>query len=1021
MSEMRERFLRLLKDDILKLDLAELDFGIYRILNYRRNEVEAFLDVELPRRIDAELAKLPGAPTEDEQGRIFHHLYTFLSRYYDDGDFIMRPRRGRNAAYSVPYNGQDVHFWWATRASHYVKSGERFTNYVWREGPRAVRIEVAEADLEKDNGKGAKRYYLPESIVVGDNQLVVRLSYRPLDKDEAKRFEKKSRAADNADDGDVDPASPGRTPQERILNAWLEGNCPRKAKVPAGVDKALLAKHLTRYVVGQSSDFFVHPDLGDFLAGEIEYYLKNEFIEMWDRADGDALVRERGKLAVVRDLGLALVAFLAAIEDVQAQLFEKRKFVLQADWLARASALPQDEEAQGLIEEACANVDQVKEWLTWLGEAPLKGTALKKPSKRGKALLDKYPHLCVHTRHFGEPFKYRLLALFNDIESATGGTLINSENYAALRTLAFAYRRRVKCIYIDPPYNTGKDEFLYNDALGQHGTWATMILERLRSASILLERDGALFASIDHNERDRLYDLLGQVFGADNRLGEIVWHNVTDNNPTQIATEHEYVECAGASEEARAKPWKSGISHAKDELVRVGKELVDRYGDSQELQDAYTKWFRENKAFLGRLDRYKYIDAGGVYTGSQSVHNPGKEGYRYDVIHPRTGKPCRQPLMGYRFPKETMDELLAEGRIIFGEDEDKIVELKLYAHEFVDKRASVLVLDGRAGANELRALFAGSLPFKNPKPTGLIEELVPFVAGNGSIVLDHFAGSGTTGHAVVNLNREDGGTRRFVLVEQGEYFDSVLLPRIAKIIICPRWKDGKPKAGVEMRSTEGENADAHWSERSPKLVQVLRLERYEDSLDALELPSEAEARRAGQMSFSGDTLLRYVHEATAGKGSVMLNHAGLSRPFDYIIPQTQHGSRALVPVDLAATALILLGLHPVRVRDVRRKQGRRAERYLFIEGRPNSKPRELHLLFLRDCDDSLTGDPLRKHAESEMRWLDEVVSKHFGKQPADYKTVWYNRNAVLSSPNGRSLDPEIIRRMLERAPRELNA
>ncbi|TMH68592.1 MAG: hypothetical protein E6H48_04690 [Betaproteobacteria bacterium] len=114
-----DKFVGLLKDDILKLDLAELDFGIYRILNYRRREIETFLDRELPLNIDAALAKLPGAATEDER-RIFHHLYTFFSRYYDDGDFVTRPRRGRHAAYSVPYNGQDVHFWWATKGSHYT-------------------------------------------------------------------------------------------------------------------------------------------------------------------------------------------------------------------------------------------------------------------------------------------------------------------------------------------------------------------------------------------------------------------------------------------------------------------------------------------------------------------------------------------------------------------------------------------------------------------------------------------------------------------------------------------------------------------------------------------------------------------------------------------------------------------------------------------------------------------------------------------------------------------------------------
>jgi len=265
---------------------------------------------------------------------------------------------------------------------------------------------------------------------------------------------------------------------------------------------------------------------------------------------------------------------------------------------------------------------------------------------------------------------------------------------------------------------------------------------------------------------------------------------------------------------------------------------------------------------------------------------------------------------------------------------------------------------------------------------------------------------------VINLNREDGGSRRFVLVEQGEYFDTVLLPRIAKVIACPEWKDGQPKPGVAMTGDE-----EHWSARSPALVQVLRLERYEDSLDALELPSEEAARRAGQLSFAGESLLRYVHEAAAGKASVTLNHAQLSRPFALTIPQTRHGVPVPVEVDLATTALLLLGLHPVRLREVAREH-RVSRRYLFIEARPNGKPQELHLLFLRDVDDELTGEPARQSAVAERDWLVATIGQHFGRAPGDYACVWYNRDAILPSANGRSLDPEVIRRMLERAPQE---
>lgn len=151
------------------------------------------------------------------------------------------------------------------------------------------------------------------------------------------------------------------------------------------------------------------------------------------------------------------------------------------------------------------------------------------------------------------------------------------------------------------------------------------------------------------------------------------------------------------------------------------------------------KWYKENKWQLSPLDRYKYIDEEGVYTGSQSVHNPGKEGYRYDIIHPTTGKPCKQPLMGYRFPEETMKGMIEEGRILFGQDESKLIEIKLYAKEYVDKLSSVYTSDSRSAANDLKKLFPEHKQlFKNPKPVELIEHLLSFMQGDDFYIMDFF-------------------------------------------------------------------------------------------------------------------------------------------------------------------------------------------------------------------------------------------------------------------------------------------
>ena len=373
---------------------------------------------------------------------------------------------------------------------------------------------------------------------------------------------------------------------------------------------------------------------------------------------------------------------------------------------------------------------------------------------------------------------------------------ISGDNLDALKHLVKSYSGKVKCIYIDPPYNTGKDDFAYNDKFkftaeeleeklsiseeqaqrifamttnhaASHAAWLTFMMPRLQCAKDLLSDDGVIFISIDDNEQANLKLLCDYVFGEENFMGQVIWKNVTDNNPTQITCEHEYILCYSKYKENITTAWKSKVSAIKDELIKIGTELNQQYTGAN-LQGAWKKWFSEHKSQLGPLSDYKFIDEGGVYTGSRSVHNPGKNGYYYDVIHPTTGKPCTLPLMGYRFPETSMRKMIEEGRILFGEDENKLVEIKVYASEYQDKFSSVYDSDGRTAANELRALFPEFKQiFKNPKPTELIEHILSFFDLEDSYFVDFFSGSGTTAHALMNLNNDEK-QRKFILVQLPE-------------------------------------------------------------------------------------------------------------------------------------------------------------------------------------------------------------------------------------------------------------
>ena len=424
---------------------------------------------------------------------------------------------------------------------------------------------------------------------------------------------------------------------------------------------------------------------------------------------------------------------------------------------------------------------------------------------------------------------------------------ISGDNLDALKHLLKSYAGKVKCIYIDPPYNTGSDGFVYNDSFkftpeelekklsidedeakrildltsrgsSTHSAWLMFMSPRLQLARQFLSKNGVAFISIDENEQANLKLQCDYIFGEDNFLGTIVWNNATDNNPTNIAIEHEYILCFARDKESLESEWKSNISDIKELLIRIGNEFTSKY-EGEELQKVWKKWYRENKKQLGPFDDYKFIDEGGVYTGSRSVHNPGKEGYRYDIIHPITKKPCTQPLMGYRFPETSMQKLINEGRILFGDDESKLVEIKLYASEYQDKFSSVYEYDSRAGANELKKLFPEAKQiFKNPKPIDVVEHILSYIDAEDLYIMDFFGGSSTTAHAIMQLNQKQNTKLRYIMVQIKEKIDEnkeayKLGYRTIDEIGCERIKRAAAKINSENPLYSGDLGFKHYTLR----------------------------------------------------------------------------------------------------------------------------------------------------------------------------------------------------------------
>ncbi|MCA0910999.1 site-specific DNA-methyltransferase [Qipengyuania gaetbuli] len=410
----------------------------------------------------------------------------------------------------------------------------------------------------------------------------------------------------------------------------------------------------------------------------------------------------------------------------------------------------------------------------------------------------------VYNHHLTVPFRPLEMQADKGIGNARldGNLIVHGDNLHALKALLPMYAGKIDCFYIDPPYNTGKDDWSYSDRVDapmikewvndnpinvddklRHDKWLTMMWPRVSLIRELLRPGGILFVSIDDNEVAAATLMLQELFGDRSHLGTIIWKNATDNNPTNVAVEHEYVLVFCHKRDEVEPVWKSPWSDLKEQMTAVGAKILDQSSDLEEAQASYSKWFRQHRSQLGPLAEYNRIDDGGIYTASRSVHNPGKEGYRWELENPLTGKPVPQPLMGYRFPEETRDKLLEQNRIIFSENEDQLIRLRLPLSDYREKMPSLIEIDGRRGANELRAIFPErKQAFKNPKTFTLIEWLLSYVTDQSAIIVDSFAGSGTTAHAVLELNRRDGGNRRFILAEGEDYADDLTAERVRRVI-----------------------------------------------------------------------------------------------------------------------------------------------------------------------------------------------------------------------------------------------
>lgn len=381
----------------------------------------------------------------------------------------------------------------------------------------------------------------------------------------------------------------------------------------------------------------------------------------------------------------------------------------------------------------------------------------------------------------------------------TENLFIEGDNLDALKLLQENYLGKVKMIYIDPPYNTGKD-FIYNDDFSEssaeffarsqqfdeegnrliantesngrfHSDWLSMMYSRLKLARNLLADDGVIFISCDDNEQANLKRLCDEIFGEPNFIGVLILKTATDNNPRQINTEHEYITCY-ARNKNNLKHWKIENKKAQrieDKYWELREKFVNNIG---EIQKELRSWIKNNKGDLDGVTHYDNIDEKGVFHDGD-IANTTFGGYKYDVIHPVTGKVCKVPEKGFRFPKDTLEKMVQENDIMFGLDETTLIKPKIRISEAKDILRTVIYEDGRSSTKAFENLMARDI-FQNPKSPTILERLISFVVEPKDIVLDFFAGSGTIAEAVINLNTKTNLNLKFIQVQIAEDLDEAM-------------------------------------------------------------------------------------------------------------------------------------------------------------------------------------------------------------------------------------------------------
>ncbi len=690
----------------------------------------------------------------DFRGELFDKLYTFFHRYFcESGSIYFRHIPVFSKLYERVYqDGQDVALSWKTQMLYYVKSdvlvrsmpvelAEPGRSY----GTRHFYFDATECEHKRNNER-REFIFIFDKVVRGEGKVI----HLKVDYVGEKR----------------------KTNKEDILKK------SRKAGINLTEDELQKAMNVFRRQT--EVDFFINKDAKGFLREQFDLWVYQYIFQ------GETIFEEQRikQLQAIKDTAYDVIDFISQFEDELRRVWEKPKFVRNLNYVVTLDKLS-DQTLQKIIKHKGAKA-QIKEWCA-LGMVDDKFSM--KTIFNGQGRIDDkngvgegYKFLPLDTKHFKD-LELEILDCLGNLDEALDGELVHSENWQALNTLKKRYKEKVKCIYIDPPYNTAATRIDYKNNY-KHSSFLSLIENRINLSKCYLCSSGLIEVAIDDEEMEYLGVMLKSIFGIENLIGNIsILSNPRGRSDDKhLASAHDY--CLLYAKYIKELETGKFIQKEEDLLKKYNKkDVLGRYRELP-LRRSGSNSRPEDRPNLYYPLFYN------AHSGKISVERKSKDEMEILPIDKAGTKRV------WRWSKELVKENAQSEILVRNNGESFVVYAKDRLKKEIMPKSMWLgaTYDASSHGTILlqNILGVSKTGFSYPKSINTVEDSLAIGLNPHSIVLDYFAGSGTTAHAVINLNREDGGNRKYLLMEMGEYFHTVLLPRIKKVVYSKDWKDGEP-------------------------------------------------------------------------------------------------------------------------------------------------------------------------------------------------------------------------------------